>query len=59
MVDTYVMRNAMDFGSPGNPEQNDKADFVKGRSTLPNPTPAPSLALALALVLALALARPP
>ena len=42
MVDTYVMRNAMDFGSPGNEGQNDKADFVKGRSTLPNPTPAPS-----------------
>ena len=60
MVDTYVMRNAMDFGAPGNAEENVKADFVKGRSTLPNPTPAPSLALALALalVLALALARP-
>ena len=40
MVDTYVMRNAMDFGSPGNDEQNDKADFVKGRSALPNPPPA-------------------
>ena len=56
MVDTYVMRNAMNFGEPDNAEENVKADFVKGRSTLPNPTPAPSLALALALVLALALA---